>query len=292
MWLPVSFLGAYGFVNLYNLAVAGKVISLKEFLFPFVGNPYVNDLQISLERFPSFWMLACLLFFTAIACVLLSTALCGKRRVDSRMVYLTGCTIIGIVQMAYYVNRSVRGNLFLILPACVLMIAGLADGLFQKLIWDNHRAGNGFLRAVAASQVLVLVLLAGMTIESALSFEPERQKARDMDQMERYLEMMRSEIPRDTPGLGIGVTELYSYLGWDMGYYGIDIPDFPVAPAAKDRAVEFLTQSEYLFVNDDSLMTVLAHTDGRLDDFYDSHEALCNYGFGVSSYTFYKKSGF
>ena len=102
---------------------------------------------------------------------------------------------------------------------------------------------------------------------------------------------MQNEIPRDTPGLGIGVTELYSYLGWNIGYYGIDIPDFPVAPEAKEIAVDFLSGSEYLFVNDDSLMTVIEHTDGQLDDFYENHEVLCNYGFGVSSYTFYKKNG-
>ena len=291
LWLPVSFVGAYVLVNFYNLAVAGKVISLKEFLFPFAGNPYVNDLQISLETFPSVWMLVCFLFFTAMACVLMRTELCGKRESNPRMIYLTGCTIVGIVQMAYYVNRSVRGNLFLILPACVLMIVCLTDSLLQKHVWDKVEAGNGLLRAVAASQILVLVLVAVMTVESTLFFETERRKARDMEQMERYLQIMQNEIPRDTPGLGIGVTELYSYLGWNIGYYGIDIPDFPVAPEAKEIAVDFLSGSEYLFVNVNSLMTVIEHTDGQLDDFYENHEVLCNYGFGVSSYTFYKKNG-
>ncbi len=291
VYLPVSFLGAYGIVNLYDLAAARKFISIKDFLFPFAGNSYVNDLRIALDTFPSFWMLVCLLIFASIILVLLSTDLCGRRKTNPRMVYLAGVTILGAVQMVYYVNRSVRANLFLILPASVLMIVCLTEELSLKSIWNRDSLGNGIFRAVSASQVLVLLLVAVMGVEGSLFFGAERRKTRDMDEIAGYLEYVQNEIPRDTPGIGIGVSELYSYLGWDTGYYGIDAPDFPVAPAAKETVVRLLTDSEYVFVNNDSLLTMIEHTDGRLEHFYDTHEVLCGYGFGVGEYTLYKKNG-
>lgn len=288
-YLPAAFLGAYGIVNLYDLAVAGKLISLKDFLFPFAGNPYVNDLRLPLDTFPSFWMMVCLLIFASVEVVLLSTALCGSRKKNPRLIYLTGCTILGAVQMIYYVNRSVRANLFLVLPACVLMIVCLIEELASKPVWERECLGNGILRAVSASQVLVLFLTAVMGIEGSFFFGAERRKTRDMAEVYHYLEFVQNEIPKNTPGIGIGVPELYSYLGWDTGYYGIDAPDFPVAPEAKEAAVKLLSQSEYVFVNNDSLLTIIEHTDGRLEDFFDTHEIQCSYGFGVGEYTLYKR---
>lgn len=288
-YLPAAFLGAYGIVNLYDLIVAGTFISIKDFLFPFAGNPYVNDLRIPLDTFPSFWMLVCLLIFASIIAVLLSTDLCGGRTRNLRMVYLAGCTILGAVQMIYYVNRSVRVNLFLVLPASILIIVCLIEEISSRAVWKREYLGNGIFRAVLESQVLVLLLIAVMGIEGSIFFGAERKKTRDMSEVYHYLEYVQNEIPENTPGIGIGVPELYSYLGWDTGYYGIDAPDFPVAPAAKETTVSLLTQSEYVFVNNDSLLTIIEHTDGRLENFFDTHQALCSYGFGVGEYTLYKK---
>lgn len=292
LWLLASFLGAYASVGLYNLAVSGSFISLSDFLFPFVGNPYVQALNLPMELFPSFWMLISVLIFLVIATVLLNTKLCGGKKEELSAVYLTACTILCAVQMVYYVNRSVRMNLFMLLPVLLLMVAGLTEYVGKQDIWNHDALGNGILRGTVACGVLVLVLTALLTCSNGLALEARREENRNLEPVYDWLSTLQEEVPRDTVGIGIGVPELYSYLGWDTGYYGIDIPDFLFAKEeAKNHVYELLNATDEIFIAEYALEFVTECADGKLEPFYATHELKNTYYFGAGTFLLYERTG-
>ncbi len=287
LYFPLAFVGAYCLVGLYNLIVSGKFISIKNFIFPY-GSSFVDIQNIEMETFPSFWMLACVLIFTGIALVLLSTDLCGQRKRDVSMVFLSAATILCAVQMVYYTNRSVRSNLFLILPASVLMIVCLTEYFGKKDIWNKHSMGNGIGRAFVAGQTLVLVLVAIMACTVGISLEKERKKNRNMDSVYEWVTTIQNEIPANTPAIGMGTSELYSYLGWDTGFYGLDSWDFIYAQEeGQTFTYELLNQCERVLIDEDSLLRITECANGAIDPFYETHEVLCTYGFGSGTYNLY-----
>lgn len=291
LWLPASFLAAFLSVGVYNLVVSGKFISFREFLFPFIGGSgYVQLINLPLELFPSVWMLISVLMFLAIAVVLSTTDLCKSRKTDASVIYLAACTINCIVQMVCYVNRSVRLNLFMLTPLLILMTAGLTDYLGKKEIWNKNAFGNGILRGGAACGMLVLVLSALLTCSNGPALEVIRDENRDMEAVYGFVDTVQKEIPKDTLGIGIGVPELYSYLGWDTGYYGIDVPDFPIGTdEAKAYAYELLSETDEVFIAEYGLELMTECADGALDSFYETHQLKQKYEFGAGIYLFYER---
>ena len=229
--------------------------------------------------------------FIMIAVVLLSTDLCGNRKIEYAMVYEAACTIICVVDIVYYVNRSVRAALFMLIPLLLLMASGLIEYLQKKDIWNKDVIGNGILRGIAAFGMLFLVLTALLTCGNTLSLEIKREDNRDMTGVQSWANIMRDEIPENTLGIGIGVPELYSILGWDTGYYGIDIPDFLFATdEGKAHVYELLNQTELVFIEESSLQFIAECGEGAIDPFYENHQILGAYEFGAGTYLFYGRT--
>lgn len=243
--------GAYLFVGIYNLCAGESFPSVQAFLFPFVNNPYVAYLNIELPLVPSAWMLFCALLGIVICVILWSTCLCKGKGRNDKIVNLAACAITAAVQFVYYVNRAVYGNLFIVLPAAVIMMAFLAEYSGRREIFRSSRFGNGIFRGAAVVQTVILVLVAGMGVCKFLPIEIERDKARDMQPVEELAAVIAGGVPADTPAIGIGLPAIYSYLGWDTNFYAIDMADLDVAPAeCKSYIYRVLENAEDIFIDE------------------------------------------
>lgn len=303
----ISVCGAFLLVGIYNLCVGGEFISVKEFLFPFVNNPYVNYLNIEYPLRPSAWMLFLALLGLVICIVLWSTSLCGNGKKDEQLVYLAACAIAGAAQFAYYANRAVYGNLYIILPVAAIMMTFLVEYLEQKNIWKSHQLGNGIFRGAVVIQAAILILVVGMTFCKYMPLEVERDKGRDVQQVQKLMEMVSVGVPADTLGLGVGIPVLYSYLGWDTGFYAIDMADLDAAPAeCKKYIYEVIENAEDIFIDESILTSLRENPQGIrkedmemqalteraveiIDDFYGTHEVQWSCQMGWSMYSYYKK---
>lgn len=287
LMIPAVPAAAFFSVGLYDLCVSGSFITGKAFLYPFVGTSYVGKLNIALETKPAAWMLVCLLFFVMVSIVLISTSLCGRSgKTSKKELYLTACVIAAAVQMVYYINRAVYGNLYIVLPVCSILLAYLGDSLLHKNIWKNHFIGNGALRAVCTTSCVLLGLLALQTIIAYFPAEKERSENRDMEELTAFIESVREGVPEDTPAIGIGISELYSFLGWDSGYYGSDIPDLVSATEeGQAYAKEFVLNSESILINESNLGDIV----GDDEEFYLDYELVAQYSYGESVYSLYSR---
>ncbi len=291
VWIPVAMLGAVFIVECYNLLAGGPLLGLRELLFPYLGNPYMNSLNIDLGAMPSAWMLVLGLFCVSIAAVLLSTNLCGRPREDTKLVVLAGCVILCAVQMIYFVNRSVYGNLYIVLPVSAIILMFLTEYAMRSDIWHENKFGNGILRAFATIAAAFVLTLDFMTVSQYFFVESVREGNRDMNGIKGILSEITAVLPENTPGIGTGVSQIYSFLGRDTGYYGIDMPDFAVASEkAHDYVVEWLCSSGDVFVNDADVGSLNVYLGGALNGFYETHSAEAVWEFGGTRFCFYRRT--
>ena len=64
------------------------------------------------------------------------------------------------------------------------------------------------------------------------------------EEMDQFAEAFAAYVPENTFGFGIGVPELYSWLGWNTQFYSMDFADIPVAPEVLDRLVVELQEKD------------------------------------------------
>lgn len=290
--VPLALFGAYGLVGLYDLWVSGRFVSLKAFLFPFVGSS-LGDYGFSLPKLPGAWIAVLLLFFIAIAVVVMSTALCGQRGRDEQTILLAAVTILGAVQMVYYINSPSCFYLYIVLPVSVMLMAYLAESAIKRGVFQRNRLGDGILRAFSSVTIMVLVFLAVGTVGAGFKVDEDKNRNRDMGSMLEFAETLRQELPENTTGFGIGIPVLYSILEWDAGYYGVDMAEFRFLPGKMQLEIcQWLNQSGDILVCTKTIEEwIIPYVgEGALADFYATHTLASSYELNGQVFGYYTRN--
>lgn len=247
--LPIAFLGAYATVGVYNILTGGAFLPLKVFLFPLVGaeQNFIDTLYIELPVQVSPWM-GCLAII--LVCAVFVMKQCFFRNaVDGKTVVLCAAAVLGAVQMVYYVNRASYLCLYIIMPVMGLLMGWLAE---------KNRISEGTVHRTLFAWITTVLVM--MSIAFPVRFVIQ-QKAygpqRNMEKVEQLAQKVKDLVPPDTIGFGEGVDEIYSYLGWNANYFGMDLPDIIYSnEVCVDYIFELIETADCIFVNDDSLNTL------------------------------------
>lgn len=272
-----SLLLAYGIVNLYNLSVGGQWLTVKECLFPLVGtgDGYMQWHEIYLPKEISPWMFCIVILLGSMALVLSRTGLCGhtsrQEEVNPQIAVLAACVIAVMVQFTYYVNRSSFLLLWEILPVFAVIMAYLGERFLCGRMWRSSALGSGILRSFGVWTVVSLALLALLVCIRYISVWERQSELREMESLQEFAEEVRENIPEGTPGAGIGVDEVYSFLGWKTHSYGIDLPDLEVVQGGAESYLRAWEAENAIFVNDEYLNTVYWMTGGDFEGWQASH---------------------
>lgn len=285
--IPLIAICSYGGA-LYNLAVSQTFLPIKVFLFPFIGNTYISDLNIPLSTFPSAWMQVMAVILISVGAVMLSTNLCENQHKDQKLIYLSACTIGVSVQMMYFINRSVYGNLYIVLSVISLILAFWIDHFRNTEIWTANTFGNGCFRALCPALISVMILISFMSVIRYYPLETAKESGRSGEYIENIKTLVMENVPKDTFGIGVGVPEIYSYLGWNTGFYGIDMSDFGTLPEeGKNYVYETINHADNIFVNNTNLTALMS--DGVLEEFFSTHELAASFSYGEMEFGYYIK---
>lgn len=288
--IPIELLVAYGMISLYNVCCGGGFLTLSEFLFPIIGNTYVNNLNIELGKQPCSWMLVCALFYIVIMIVLLSTNLCGKGKSTPEFVIISACVISAAIQMIYFVNRSVWGNLFIVLPASVILMCWLIEHIYEVNTWKRNDFGNGILRGISVSTRVALVFVVVITFTNWLNLEQGRETTRNTNDVCQFAKLVESNVPQNTLAIGAGLPEIYSILGWDTGFYGIDMSDIMVLDEKNRLTIlEIVLNSNDIVLQDRAYNDIMSFREGAADKFFSEHIEVFSCTFGEEVYRYYKR---
>ena len=288
--IPTGLIGAYAVVALYNYCVSGNGLSKETALFPYIDNPYTAVLTLEMEhqRY-ELWMAVCLLMMLAIGFVLSSTLLAGFGEQDKKSLILGATTILAVVLFTYYINRSVYGNLYVVLPFAVLILCIFAQTGIEA--YQSEENGMGYIRGVGCIAILVLTFLVGIVGARYVPVAREKNLNRDIGAVETFADEISKNVPEDVLAVGIGVPEIYSIMGRDTGFYGIDIADIAVLKSPyKEQTVEQVLGEDELFTSVFSLESMVEAAGAeRVNDFMNTHHVVWEYTIGDQVYRYYKR---
>lgn len=287
--IPLLIIFAWVLVNCYNMIVSRSFVSFKVFLFPFIGNEYVGNLNISLSTFSSAWMLVLGLIIFSVCVIVMSTNLSGAPYQNKELVCLSALVISVSIQMTYFINRSVYGNLYIVLPVMSLILVFWVNYFMNKRIWSLNELCNGCARALCTVFLTSMLLVNLMAVCRYFQLDTEREGGRNMEEIDDFKRVISEQIPKDTLGIGWGIPEIYSYLGWDTGFYGIDMSDFGVLPnEEKNLIFEIVNHSDDLLINTENLNKMREY--GQIEYFFETHDLADNIVCGPISLEYYVKN--
>lgn len=291
---PIALALAYVIVNLYNVCVGGEWLTVSECLFPLTGtrNGYMDFLVIHLPKGVNPWLFSVGILLIAMGLVLSRTSLCGCAEENLKMVFLAACTIAAMVQITYYINRSADILLWLILPVFSIIMAFLSEHILLSKIWSASVFGNGVLRSFGVWTMASLGMLGMLLVIKYVPMYREQSIMREMESFKAFAAEVQEKIPEGTLGIGVGVDEIYSYLGWENGYYGIDFPDYLISEAGYDYLLNLLMESDALFVNDYDINTVYYNMGQDIGPWLATHDILVNIPYGDYEYRYYVKKNY
>lgn len=251
----LSFLGAWGVVELYNIASGGQIMGIREFLFPLLQSSYMDDLlRVDLPKFPSAYMVIVALFFLACAWGISHMWFLHKRE-EAESAVLPACfafatAVLSLGQITYFINRAAYHNLEIAhLPAVLLLCMMAEAGLetFHSFRFKNLNSFRGmelFRGAFTTMALLVLMTLCTGTVILYGENTHAREELHNRQEVNDFAAHIAANIPENTYGFGIGVPEIYSILRWDTGCYTLDLPDLSLRPEAGDYIMDDIKEKQ------------------------------------------------
>lgn len=252
----LCFLGAWGLVNLYNIACGGTSNSIREFLFPLMNDSYMTDLlRVDLTQFPSAYMAVIGLLFLAAAWGLSHMALLNRNCPCTPFAAALPCfafsaSVLTMGQMSYYMNRAAYHNLDISHLPCILLICMLAEQGMHLMKEFRFKKWKGFSPAqmfqcafTAVSLGLLTALATGTIVQSGYNLDL-KEEFRDKEEIHYFAGTIASSIPENTYAFGIGVSEIYSMIRWDTGCYTLDFADLSVRPSVADYVIEDIKEKD------------------------------------------------
>ncbi|QWT52129.1 hypothetical protein [Eubacterium sp. MSJ-33] len=288
LMLPICVFGAFGVVNIYNALVGGNVLTFKTFLFPFIGaNQYMDAINTKLEMFPSLWMIVCIILFIVIAVII--NALIYKKK-EKKLGIIAGAAITVIIQTTYYINRTAYGNLAITLPIITILIAFMVEYFLREEERFKDNISNACRGVVAVAMATILVIIGCISVSRYYILEEQRNPNRDKTTIGEMISAVKQNVPNGTMGVGMGVPEIYSCMGWDTRIYPIDFSDFDALTVDKQKEVaEKMANQETLFVEQESLDKVIQSNPEIMGDFYNSYDGMLIYQTDYIQFYYYTK---
>ncbi|MDO4343715.1 MAG: hypothetical protein Q4C50_02815 [Eubacteriales bacterium] len=259
-FLAGAFFLAYGIVNLYNIAVGGKGISVSTFIYPIGSKSYVIEklyLPLMNSWGPYFAVIAS--FLVVLGYYFMDFL---HLRLSIRQLMMLLAAIMGYGVYTYYINRPVEGtNASICIFPLVFVLTVLCDNYFG----DSDGSLHGILRKPAQSgtSLFALTILVSMALASVSTFGKTLSEKISTTYDETLFKETKSEllekIPEGTVAFGTATAQLFAYANMDTGLYFADWEDLVdlskkmsengiVNPDAEKFLVQSLIDGNYEYI--------------------------------------------
>lgn len=251
----LSFLAAWGTVELYNLANGGKIMGIQEFLFPLLQSSYMDDLlRVDLPDFASAYIVIIALLFLACAWGISHMWFLRKDQ-ETTMDILPACfafaaAVLTLGQITYFINRAAYHNLEIAHIPCIILLCLLAEGgmeTFRRFRFKDLNQYNGMELFRCFFTGAVLLVLMTVCTGNVIQYGQNtalREELHNKQELNDFAAHIAANIPENTYAFGIGVPEIYSILRWDTGCYTLDLPDLSLRPEAGDHIMDDIKEKQ------------------------------------------------
>lgn len=217
-------------VNIYNLFCGGEII-LKDFFFPLFNANYMNTVLRSDMMWGNYpWIYTLILFLSILAWGIYNTSLFKKG--NEVMYYdapsITAIALLGLISFSYYANRAAFFNLGI----CYLMaICGIAINISKTWSdlnnWDKIANLEVIGRKIIAIMSLIVLISLGVQVPLSLIqlHGWEQSGLSSIEEIETEISTWQERLPKNTFGVGAGISVIYHILGWNTYGHYIDMSD-------------------------------------------------------------------
>lgn len=254
--IVLSFLGAWGTVEIYNLANGGTIMGIREFLFPLLQSSYMDDLlRVDLPDFASAYMSVIALLFLACAWGISHMWFLRRSGSADSKEYLPACfafaaAVLSLGQITYFINRAAYHNLEIAHIPCILLLCLLAEGgmkAFRSFRFKNLNQFKGmdiFRCFFTGTALLILMTVCTGNLIQYGQNTALREELHNKQEINDFAAHIAANIPENTYAFGIGVPEIYSILRWDTSCYTLDLPDLSLRPEAGDHIMDDIREKQ------------------------------------------------
>lgn len=302
MGVIVSFLGAFGVVNLYNILKHSPANTISEFLIPLLSDSYMTDLlRLDLPLYPSGYMLEIILFLMGAAVGISKWKWFrdSEKPVpwDSSLIFFMSISALG--RLVYYINRPSYHNLDCCHFSAVILLAYLGQkGLkfLKRKEWKKLIKLTFDRMVINTIAVVCVVILLALSTGTVLQFAQNshiKENFHNEEELENFAEAVAAQVPPNTFGFGISVAELYSWLHWSTQYFSIDFSDLSVAKQGGVRLIDTLQEEnvEHLMTTSSTLPVLERNYPEGYQWFCENYEVEKSFPIYDEEYLYYTKIG-
>ena len=223
-------LGAWGAVNLYNIACGGGINSFRLFVYPLFSGVYnVNHLRAELPSIVYLYFFQILLFFLTVLRVLRRQHL-GTAVSESAETMRFAISLSGLSSLIYFMNRAAYGNIAIShIQMCLLLgsYAEYALTVSRSSLRKTLGEPSSFLTALFSALFFgcTVWLAAEGAMYLVVSLDYRATSSWITAPMNEGIEKIRATVPENTFAFGFCIPEVYYQLGWDNALTMIDWSD-------------------------------------------------------------------
>lgn len=254
--IVLSFLTAWGIVEIYNVSRGGKVMGIREFLFPLLQSSYMDDLlRVDLPDFASAYMVILVLLFLACAWGISHMWFLRKNEQENTGIILQACfifatAVLSLGQITYFINRAAYHNLEIAHIPCILLLCVMAEAgmdtfrSFHLKKLSQYTGTQIFHGTFTTMALLILMTVSTGTVILYGQNAALREELHNKQELTDFAAHVAANIPENTYAFGIGVPEIYSILRWDTTCYTLDLPDLSLRPEAGDHIMDDIKEKQ------------------------------------------------
>lgn len=259
-----AFLGGFGLVNLYNLAVGGNIISISTFIYPIGSQSFPIDmLELTLMKPDNGYFMVIALMLGIIGFYFFESVYI---RLNERKYTAFLAAVMGLGVFTYYMNCAVTTNATIVCFSMVILLAYLCD---RFVPFAGAKKENGkikrwrvlvdFAKVESVVGAFCLIILSGLALASVstagATLKYKTITAWDTEALSEFLIEAKEKIPGDAVAFGKYTPQLYALLDRKSGIYiaewenmGTSWANTIMNQEAFDKLNDILTSNKYKHV--------------------------------------------
>lgn len=200
-----------------NVILGGKMMSIKDFIFPLLSDEFrVDELELRLPGVFSLFYFE-VIVFVGTSCAFLPRVFNKSASLDDMMILV--CSALGLGLIPYYTNRAATNNISITHVAFIVLLTLLLN----RILTQKEKAVSFFIRMICVCLLSFFAFDAIISIPFAVKMRAN--STWNISLYHEFLNEFQQEIPKNTIAIGPGLPDIYSDLGWDPGIYVMDWVD-------------------------------------------------------------------
>lgn len=218
-----TFIGSWGFINIYNILIGGDFINLYYFLFPLLEHSYMYDiLHTEIPLYLNYWIPVLLLFYFFVGLGIVSVF---TRKYNKKITFMFFTSILGIGQMTYFINRCAYLNIFLCYYQVLLLILIITQLSFSRFSINKKNKSGVVNEIILYCGIFTLLIFVSILIVNIKYKVISSIKYFNTSELNSITDYIRNNVPEDTPIISVNTSILGISLGWKNELGFTDLPN-------------------------------------------------------------------